>query len=244
MADGVTLRMNDAKVRQALEQAGKQARFAAAMAATKTGQRVKVALQEEMRKVFDRPSSYTIGAVGLVRATKDNLSARIVIKENGGKGTPAWKYLGPQIHGGDRGHKRFEKALQSRGILPRNMFAVPGGAARMDGFGNMSRGQIVQILSDLGAFAENGYRANRSHRRKAEYFAIPKGQGLTPGIYRRIETGGKVIFRPVLIFIRRPRYTKRLRWYEVAAEVSAEHFEAEFAQAYTMALATAYARRP
>ncbi|MDF5999583.1 hypothetical protein P4050_14390 [Pseudomonas aeruginosa] len=52
--------------------------------------------------------------------------------------------------------KASERNLRARGILPAGMFVVPAEGARLDQYGNMSRGQMIQILSGLGALE---YRA-------------------------------------------------------------------------------------
>ncbi len=39
--------------------------------------------------------------------------------------------------------------MRQAGVLPGGMFWVPGSAAKMDRYGNISTGQIVQIVSAL-----------------------------------------------------------------------------------------------
>jgi hypothetical protein len=127
-------------------------RFAAGLATalTKTAQAVKVAQQAEMRDVFDRPSPYTLGAVFVDRARADKLEARVGIANSpGGRGRPAIKYLRWQINGGQRTLKAYERALMRAGALPDDMRTVPGQFAKLDAYGNISAGQIRQILSQL-----------------------------------------------------------------------------------------------
>jgi hypothetical protein len=145
--------------------------IAAAKALTFTAERVQAAEKAELERVFDRPTRWTLNSVFKRSATTSRLFARVWIKDEASSGVPASKYLPVHIDGGNRPHKRFEKALIHYGLMPADMYAVPGRRARMDGNGNISRGQIVQILSALGAAERvSGFMANRtqrSRRRKA-----------------------------------------------------------------------------
>lgn len=127
-------------------------RFAAGLATalTKTAQAVQIAQRAEMRDVFDRPSPYTLGAVFVDRARADKLEARVGIADSpGGRGRAAIKYLRWQMSGGQRTPKAYERALMRAGALPDDMRTVPGKFARLDAFGNISAGQLRQILSQL-----------------------------------------------------------------------------------------------
>jgi hypothetical protein len=139
-------------------------------------------------------------------------------------------YLVPQIHGGDRPLKRFEQYLQKAGKLPVGMMAVPGAAARLDGFGNMSRGQIVQVLSALQALPEAGYLANKSRRKGARrnrvtdlIFVGRPHPGWPAGVWQR---QGLARLKPILIFVRAPRYTQRFDFYGLANKIADREFPA------------------
>jgi hypothetical protein len=102
--------------------------------------------------------------------------------------------------------KRFEKALKAAGAMPYGWQSVPAAGARLDAYGNMSRGQIAQILSQVGTELTAGYtrtlprlrgdedakakRQIQNKRRRAfgraggQYVAIPRRKGkLAAGIY-------------------------------------------------------------
>lgn len=239
--------------------------FATARALTMTAEDARVKLTKEISTVFDRPVPFTQKSIFKKGATKAKLSAMVWVKDDGAtKGTPAVKYLAPQIYGGKRNLKRFEKALQAIGILPPGMIAVPGKAAEKDAYGNMSRGQIVRLLSYFQAFPQSGYRANITDRGKArlakgnqakgvrgvDYFALGRQTGkLSPGIYKRIKyTGGDALkvshlqkggAKPVVLFVREATYRKRWRFFETSKRVSEARFPARFEQALANALATA-----
>lgn len=210
------------------------------------------ALREQMKTDFDRPTPYTLGSLYATKATLDNLSTTVLPREFAGKGTPAAKYLKPEIYGGERRLKRFEKALQSVGVLPKGMYAYPGKGATMDAYGNMSPGQIVQIISYFNAFGQQGYRANMGEKGRLkllrggkkgfgfEYFVVRhKHGGLRPGIWKstsaragRYVVGGvgRVVV-PVLIFGKKPTYTRRYRWAETAHKAATQAWPANYMKA-------------
>jgi hypothetical protein len=229
----------------------KQLPYATALALTRTGQDVKADLEAEMKKVFDRPTPYTLGSLFLKPATKSNLSSMVYLREWAGKGTPATKYMSPNIFAQDRNVKRFEAALQRIGVLPSNMYVVPGAGADLDAYGNMSRGQIVQILSYLSAFGEQGYRANMTAKGRARllrgkrgspgiaYFVAKPGGRLRHGIYKRTGYSGGSTITPVMIFVRKPTYRSIYRFYEVARRTIERTWEENFRRAMREAMSTA-----
>lgn len=225
----------------------RQVPYAIALAANRLAKIVERMLYVEMKQVFDRPVAWTLNSLYVKAATKKTMLALVKLKDEAYKGIPATKFLSPQIFGGSRGWKRHERALQMRGILPSGMYCVPGEAAKLDAYGNMSKGQIIQILSAMKAFGEQGYMANRTKKSAArnknqpEYFSLQKAHGkLPPGIYQRFRFGHGVAIRPVLIFIKEPSYGKRLDFFGVAESVIAQHAEAEFLRALEDAKATAF----
>lgn len=240
----------------------RQVPYATSLALNRTAKAIQDAIAADIQRVFDRPTPYTQRALRTQRATRDNLVARVDFKDGAGKGTPADKFLGPQVFGGSRRQKRSERALDRIG-LPRG-YVVPGAAADMDAYGNMSRGQIVRVLSYLQAFGEQGYRANSTARSRARAAKIKKGadgyrringvvyfisrgkgsmsgdreQVLPAGVWRKTGIHG-VDVKPVLLAVDAPTYTPLLPFYETAEEVYGAHFESEYALALDQALATA-----
>jgi len=227
--------------------------FATAKALTKTGQEVKDGLISEMEKVFDRPTPYTLNSLMLRPATKQTLTAYVWLKDFAGKGTPAVKYLWAQVMGGSRRVKRFESALQRIGVLPRDMFITPGQGADLDQYGNLSRGQIVQVLSYFQALGEQGYKANMTDKGRArlkkggkktgrgfEYFVPLSGSRLAPGIYKRIGFAFGSAIKPIYMFVKKPIYTKRFRFFEVGQKIIDAKLLSNFNQALADALRTAF----
>ncbi|WP_219924669.1 hypothetical protein [Halomonas sp. ND22Bw] len=158
----------------------KQIPYATALALTRVAQRVKEGELAVMKRRFDRPTKFTMNSLYVKRAKKSDRPPRATVyfRDFAPKGTPAGTYLQPQVHSGKRNKKRFEKALIHAGAMRPDEWAIPGGGARRDVYGNVAKGQITQMLSGLRALGEQGYQANatssRSSRRKGNarrYFA-------------------------------------------------------------------------
>jgi hypothetical protein len=189
--------------------------------------------QEKIRGIFDRPTPLTQRAPLFRRATKENLTAWVFIRDEATKGTAPSKYLQPQVAGGPRGAKRFEKALRAIGVLGPSEFAVPAAGYPRDAYGNLPGSLLVRILSQLRAFTEVGHAANetgtsrrRNRKRVQSRYFVPSSTGrqergigrLPRGVYER--TGNRI--RAVLIFVEgAPHYRKRYDFGQ-AAKAKAE----------------------
>lgn len=188
--------------------------------------------QEEMKQVFDRPTRWTLNAPWVEKARSSNLVSVVNLQGKAYKSTDAYAYLNPQIEGGPRPAKRSEKLLRARGILPPDMFIVPGTGARMDSHGNMSRGQMQQILAQVRAHFDPHQRTPQG--RGTEYFhAILAG---TNGIWRR-RAGGVV---PVLVFVKQPQYRARFRFYDVVERSVERNWRRNFEQQISVRLRRGY----
>lgn len=200
--------------------------LAIAKALTFTGKHIQQQLEGEMGRVFDRPTRFTLKSTFLKPATVQTLEAIVKIKDYASKSSPAIRWLGPEIAGGYRDAKRSELLLRQRGILGPDEYIVPGAGARLDAHGNMSRGQMQQVLSRVDASFDSLTRApGRVTRVKGKgygetyfYLRTPRGRLRRRGIYRRIVFGSGSAVQPVLLFVKRPRYSKRLRFFEVTEQ--------------------------
>lgn len=236
--------------------------FATALALTKTAQFIEQKIKEEIPRVFDRPTKFTLNSTWVRPATKQRLWAEVKIKDEAFKAVAPIKWLAPQVYGGTRALKRFEQRLITNGVMPPGHFAVPASGADYDTFGNMSKGEIVRMLSDLQAHwdtRQNTTAASRQRRRRSRtrrptfYFSTwpvsKRTAHLRPGIYKRIgavaglasgiASGFGTPIKPVLIFVKRVRYRKRLRFYEIADQTGRMRFPIEFALAMRQAMRTA-----
>jgi hypothetical protein len=233
-----------------------------ATALTRTAVEVKAAEVSELAQSIDRPTPYTLSSIYVKPARADSLAAEVWFKDDmAGSGTPATKYLLPQVEGGQRHMKRFEKALQAAGVMPTGTVAVPGSAAKLDAYGNMSRGQIQQILSQAGTELTAGHnrtltkgtdRASRTKQRNAygraggQFVAVKVQRGkLKPGIYiaearnfgAKLGLGRTGKLKPVLLFVRAANYRSRFDFHGVAERVSAERLPLQVTRALTDSLA-------
>lgn len=226
----------------------KQIPFATSVAINNTAKEVQEALAGETR-VFDRPKQLTKKGTYLKRSDKRNLTAEVGLKQRE-LGGPVNEYLQAEVEGGRRAMKRSEILLQRAGILPPGYQTRPGSGARMDAYGNMSRGQIVQILSYFKTFGgietsgrnrsktTQSAKLNRGTKRRAavEYFVVPEGQpGLATGVWQR--KGRNVA--PILIFIKPPTYRKRYDFYSVSMKTAQKRIDHHFDIALRRALETA-----
>lgn len=252
---------NFADVARQVNEIGKQAQFAAAVALTRTAQDMRTALVKEMSSAFDRPTPYTLNSLFVKGAKKNNLEALVWVKDNAfSKGTPADRYLGPQIFGGERGQKKMERMLQRVGALPAGWHTVPGEGAELNAYGNMSAGQIIKVLSWLQAFGEQGYKKNATQatkdkikrgtksRRGMEYFvshgkgsAMPGGkvQHLPAGVWSKTTFGMGKAIKPILLFVKTTHYQKRFKFFEVGSQVAEQNFPGHFDRELQNALSTA-----
>ena len=233
-----------------LDAAPNQIRFTTALALTRTAQDVKKAEEEEMADVFDRPTRYTMTSVFMRPATKANLTAEVWLKDFAAKATPAAQFLLPQIVGGSRRMKRFERALQAVGAMPPGHRVVPGSAAKLDANGNMDRGQIVQILSYFKAFPEAGYKANMTDKRKRQlangsrtrqgfaYFVGRPGGRMPLGIWQRVRFAAGTAVRPVMIFVEDAEFEAIFDFKYVAELTMERRYRKHFDEAFAVAMRT------
>ena len=202
-----------------------------------TAKQVKEELIEDMKRIFDNPTAFTLNSLFIIPATKDKLMVAIKIKDFAGKGTPASKYLSAQIEGGTRAPKSTEKKLRNIGKLNPGGYVMPGKGLKLNQYGNVAGSKYTQILSAVRAFEEAGYTMNRvgSTRKRGRpkkgekaaplttnerYFVIHNGSksSLKPGVYYRSgsRTSGKI--KPILIFTKAPHYSKKFEFFELAVK--------------------------
>ena len=218
----------------------KQVEYASIVASTATAKVVSTILRDTMSKSFDRPTAYTLNSLYVKPATKSNPQAIVKLKDEAGKGNPATKYLWAEIEGGNRNVKKFEAWLIYNRVMPEGYSAVPGGGARLNQYGNMSSGLIVQILSVFGANPElySNTTANSRKRNKnlPDLFVINKpGYRLAMGIYQRTNGG----LKPLLLFVKKPVYKVRFNFYDVGIDAAQKIYPQQYKDALYNALTSA-----
>lgn len=213
---------------------GRQAPYVVAVSLTRSAKAAQAAIRTEEQSVFDRPTPYALNGTYLKPATKTNLVAELGVKDKAAsKGAPLERVLGPEIYGGGRAQKGFERLLQGAGFLPSGWIAVPAAAAKLDGNGNVTRGQLEQILAALQVqrSAGQGRRATRGKPRSSStgYFALSvASRGLKPGIYLKRQFAHGNAIKPVFIFVRSVTYRQRLKFFDVAMKAVSTTFPAVF----------------
>lgn len=199
--------------------------YAASTALTRTAQRAaKEDLPAEMRRVFDRPTAYTLNSLFVKPSTAKTLSARVMVKDTAGAGVVPEKFLQPEVEGGARREKGMEKALRYAGILRNGERVVPSHDMKLDAFGNVPGARVRSILASVE-------KPGGKSARGAKGSGIFGGQiGRARGIWQRSGKGKARKVTPLFIFIAaQPQYRSRLDFTGVVESVADKHFRNELA---------------
>lgn len=205
--------------------------IAVADAINHTAFQARKALTAEMASVFIDPTPWTVKSIKVFTAKptrRSSLEAAIWIDDYRAstKNEAPDKWLRAEVFGGARAEKRMEMALRARHILPAGKFVVPAKGARLDAYGNISRGHVMQILSGLGAAEmKEGLTANSSEAKrslakghKTAFFVMRRGK-VPIGIAER-RGKGKDQMVMVLAFVDQPTYTRRLAFEDIVHQVA------------------------
>lgn len=208
------------------------------------------AVQAEMRRVFDRPTRWTLNSYRVLKwANKRSLYGIVGFKDVGYKGGPdrksgpaAGDYLQPHMQGGARGAKGLETLLRRRGLLGAGEFVVPSSYAPRDAYGNVSLSTIKKILANLGAltdaYSNTPKGGGRGGKKKSEYFFTRRGVrgARLTAIWRR--AGDSAI--PMFIVVSgAPTYRRVFDHVKVVQKEVNRRFPVEFDKALKLALQTA-----
>lgn len=205
--------------------------YAAATALTRCAKHAQTtALPDAMRQAFDSPTAWTLNSLRIEPATKDKLSARVMVKNQAGGVVPE-SVLFPEVEGGQRKKKRSERALGYMGVLSGAQYAIPK-AMQMDAAGNVKGADVRSLLTTLKkvrAGTAKTQRAGRGKRLKNDLFVgKPRGGDRPEGIWRR--EGHKI--RALYVFTNAaPDYQPRLDFEGVVAHVARDRFAVEFQKA-------------
>lgn len=195
------------------------------------------ALPDEMRRVFRSPVAYTLKSLRIEPATKDALSARVMVKgDRSGNGVAPENFLFPEVEGGGRKHKRAEMAMRYAGVLRAGQFAMPGAGLSLDAAGNVKGSDVKTILAALksmGAASSHRSRSGAKVRKGGKlandlFVGAPLGGNRPDGIWRR--EGRRI--RALFVFTNAaPNYSQRLDFSGVVQKVALERFRSEFEKA-------------
>lgn len=191
-------------------QASARTRKAAAVALTRTAWEVRSALMAGMQDSFDRPTPFTMRAFRVDAARSETMEARV------------WamplqaRYLAPEIEGGDRNTKGFEKKMKLFG----GEVALPAAGAKLNQYGNMSLSFIKKVAGDSGTYNGN----------KRFFTGRPKGQPDAPeGVWARVDGNNRLV--PVMIFANDAKYQERFNMSAIAGRTVDAVFESQLVKA-------------
>ena len=114
------------------DMARKQIPFATARALTTTAKLVQARLTREMPDIFDRPTPFTMRAIGVTSASKSNLTATVFVKDQQAK------YLEIEETGGTRTPAKTALVLPAQ--IKRNLY------------GNIARGALQRAKAKSNVF--------------------------------------------------------------------------------------------
>ncbi len=194
----------------------------------------KGAVIEQAKIDLDRPTTFTLNAFYVDKASRETLSARLRFKDPE-RLSESQHYLYPTTYGVPRGFKKFEAALYAKGLILSGWYAVPGKDQPLDAYGNVSAGLMKEILAWFDAnpvrdgYASNMTDATRAKRKKGtkktfgyEFICLKKAKGkLLPGIYRRVFFPDETKLYSVFIFVPKSHiwYAKKFTFHDTARDV-------------------------
>ena len=229
---------------------GDQARqipFAASLALNATARTVRQATLAEMAAQFDRPTPLVMKSLFIAPATKAKLQAAVYLedREIGGKNSRSMaEILGHQFAGGTRLRKRMENAFTAAGLISLGEYLVPGPDAKLDQYGNLSRGQAQQIYAALRLFRDPYQNATQSprsqrHAKAAGRIFWSDGKGANKRRRGLWATDGRGFPKLLMLDIPTPVYRQRSDMDRLAADIVDRDFPANFDAALKKALSTA-----
>lgn len=208
-------------------------RAASVEALTQAAFRLRNAEKKEVKDSIKNPIPRTENST-LFKVDKNDMSVDFFLNNNAAKrGVSPAKYLAPLIFGGARSAKAME------GYFGGKYFLIPSPGTKLDAFGNIPRGQVTRMLSDLKAFGEVGStmnakvgkRGRKKQKKKDGYFIIPQSQ--------RNPKVGVVMLRQgidaapfAVVTPTRPKYEKELDWFYVVESNWPKYIQEEIGKSW------------
>jgi hypothetical protein len=173
-----------------------QFRFAVAQAMTDAAKAADGKIRNDMGRYIDRPTPFTAKSTYVTFANPNRLRAEVGFKQFASKGTPAGVYLSAMARGGDRSQKRSETVLRTGGAIGSSQYIVPLRAWQGDPFGNVPRGTMSMMLSQLKAYrgdrsylnASGSARSQRKRASAGQFFMSRSGRAI---LYRAPGASGR-----------------------------------------------------
>ncbi len=197
--------------------AQRQLPYAMRQTLTSLAFKIRTDTHDEMRSLFDRPTpNFALRSIVVEKATKAQPWAWVGLRKDGG----FRKALAHEMSGGTREWKKMEGALLKLG-MPRGLTAVPGEAAPLNSYGNMSAAYVKAML--------NGLMTGVSKKKRGSggvivgfFMVLPGNKSrLHPGVWERHKDGRTYRVRPILMFVRSARYRKLIDLQRIGNETLA-----------------------
>lgn len=225
----------------------KQASYAASRALNTTAYAISDRLKKDMAATFKGgATAYTLRAFKVIKADRATLTAEVNLRtDTPDGGTQYAKALAHLFTGGQRKYKKLEGWLRGRRLLPAGLTIAPGAGMPLDGYGNMRRGALTEMLGVIGTQRANLRVYRRTGAGKAQkavgYFVILPGDKSKkhPGIYKRIETGATSTITPMVLYVDPKSYRKFIDLDKLGREVVTKTFQPAFDAELARALANA-----
>lgn len=220
----ITVKIDDTALKTAIDNMQKKdIPFAIARALTWTAKDAQTDVKNEMQKVFDKPTRYTLNSTYVIPAKKDNLQAIVGMKDQASGSVPAFRYLKAEMDGGPRKDKSSEKKVKRGGMVNAFEQSIPGEAMGIDQYGNMRSSQRKMVYAAIG----NGGKS--TGKRAFSFFIGRPGGGKLPlGIWQRTKDG----VRPWVIFVSSARYRKKLDYEGIVARSVQRTFDDNFEKSF------------
>lgn len=230
----------------------RQVPFATRQAINATANKVRTVTYGAMRANFDRPTPNTLKSLFIRYASLTDLAAEVFVKDKSIGGNQASiedsdaqgsmaQILGHQFSGGIRVFKTIEKAFAANGYLKGGEYIAPGPDAKLDAYGNMSRGQVQQIYTALRLHFDVANNATGSRRSRRNALAAgrlfwsmgpPLNKTLRRGLWGVDGRGNpKLILVPISKAVYRQRIDMAGITAKVVPQVFPGYFQAELAKA-------------
>jgi hypothetical protein len=191
-----------------------QFRYAVAQAMTDSAKAGQQAITDSMSRYIDRPTPFTQRSTYVSFANPNRMRAEVGFKQFAAKGTPAGKYLSAMARGGDRSHKRSESVLRGAGAIGRGQYIVPRREWQGDPYGNVPRGTMSMVLSQLKAYqgslsymnASGSARSQRKRAQAGQFFMSRSGRAI---LYRPPGGGSRDVETAFMVLDDAPNHERR-----------------------------------
>ena len=200
----IEIKVDRSQIEALMQRFPRQVAKAAEKALDNTARLAKAAVAEQLPRVFDKPTPFTLNSLQ-VKLTQNHNGVAWVWFKNPSRMTD--HYLVPEVEGGPRHEKGLEKGVRlgPKGGMAR--FYMPSRSAELDQYGNLARGggrvkQILSVLKSAEAFA--GHSSNQTKRsairnkKDRDYVLLRERHGkLPPGIYQRFVEPGREVNKKI-----------------------------------------------